>query len=84
MNWSTTTNPPHTHAHTQATRPRPTHTPKDSSVSINSSATQGDAHLLGNARDVEKGGGPDWNAARSQLPPKWVDVVDRVSARMHA
>lgn len=38
----------------------------------------GDAHLLGNARDLEKGGGPDWAAARSQLPPKWVDVVDKV------
>lgn len=27
---------------------------------------------------MEKGGGPDWAAARSQLPPKWVDVVDKV------
>lgn len=27
---------------------------------------------------MERGGGPDWAAARSQLPPKWVDVVDKV------
>jgi hypothetical protein len=40
----------------------------------------GDTHLLGNVRDIEKGGGPDWAAARSQLPPKWVDVVDKVRA----
>lgn len=67
-------NPPPPH---QATRPRPTHSPKDSTLS-NASSVPGDTHLLGNARDVEKGGGPDWAAARSQLPPKWVDVVDKV------
>ncbi len=63
----------------QATRPRPTHSPKDSALSVsNASSVPGDTHLLGNARDLEKGGGPDWAAARSQLPPKWVDVVDKV------
>lgn len=36
----------------------------------------GDVRLL-QPGDVEKGG-PDWSAARSQLPPKWVDVVDKV------
>lgn len=67
-------NPPN-----QVTRPRPTHSPKDSTLSVsNSSSVPGDTHLLGNARDLEKGGGPDWAAARSQLPPKWVDVVDKM------
>ena len=42
----------------------------------------GDVHLL-QAGDVEKGG-PDWSAARSQLPPKWVDVVDKVGQYMEA
>lgn len=72
-----TPSPTQTHHPHQATRPRPTHSPKDSTLS-NASSVPGDTHLLGNARDVEKGGGPDWAAARSQLPPKWVDVVDKV------
>lgn len=64
---------------TQATWPRPTHSPKDSELSVsNANTVPGDTRLLGNARDLEKGGGPDWAAARSQLPPKWVDVVDKV------
>lgn len=55
---------------------RPTHRSNDSALS-NSINGRGSAHLLGDPKDLEKGG-TDWQAARSQLPPLWVDVVDRV------
>ncbi|EWM27922.1 qa- syp4 tlg2p syntaxin 16-type [Nannochloropsis gaditana] len=55
---------------------RPTHRSNDSALS-NSMNGRGRAHLLGDPKDLEKGG-TDWQAARSQLPPLWVDVVDRV------
>ncbi|GAB5030762.1 qa-syp4 tlg2p syntaxin 16-type [Nannochloropsis oceanica] len=65
-------------AEIKAKKPRPTHRSNDSSLSSSTNGPiPGDVHLLGNSKDLEQGG-PDWKAARSQLPPRWVDVVDRI------